>query len=526
MRKITFLLSFMMVWGLSAQTNLLKNPSFETWADGKPVDWSFNNATGVTVSEVTSPVKGGEKAFKFTVAADAKSNPGLYQAIAIEQGKTYEVTINYYIESGDGTDARIWCNFKKGGKFFTSDELLATGYKDALQGPDNKYFPDEKGAWKSYTTTFTTPGGAEEFNFEVRAYKGSVVYYDEMSLVEKATTEKILNVDQTALSFSTTVGTPTAAQTIQVSGVNLTEVPTYSVDNNEFTVTGTLTVDGGTLEVVFNPTTTGSKSGVLTITGDGITKTVTLTGTAADSSNPYGLDDSSPLKSLNETFGDGTTAALPEGWKNIAAQGTKVWAAKTYGGNSYMEMSAYNADGVHQVLLITPAIDFDAIDKKAVKFDWKSNYTNGATLNVYVMSKDGKKDEVKVINDNHADGWPADYTTETLDLSAFSGIKFLVFEYNGEGKNVKTTTYQVDNVVVKEDEGTGIVSTKYEALKLWSATGKVMFTATAGESVEIYNTVGQRMYSALATDGQNEISLNQRGIVIVKVGNRIGKLIL
>lgn len=110
-----------------------------------------------------------------------------------------------------------------------------------------------------------------------------------------------------------------------------------------------------------------------------------------------------------------------------------------------------------------------------------------------------------------------------MDLSAYSGVKFLVFEYTGE-TGVATTTYQVDNVIA--DLASGIGSTRYQDLNLWSSNGKVMFNAVAGETVEVYNTVGQRMFNALAVDGQNEVSLNQRGIVIVKVGNRVGKVIL
>jgi len=38
--------------------------------------------------------------------------------------------------------------------------------------------------------------------------------------------------------------------------------------------------------------------------------------------------------------------------------------------------------------------------------------------------------------------------------------------------------------------------------------------------------VGQSLHRALATEGINSVSIAERGIMIVKVGNRIGKVVL
>ena len=44
--------------------------------------------------------------------------------------------------------------------------------------------------------------------------------------------------------------------------------------------------------------------------------------------------------------------------------------------------------------------------------------------------------------------------------------------------------------------------------------------------VEVYNTLGQRLYNAAATEGQNQVQVSLKGVAIVKVGNRVGKVIL
>ena len=112
------------------------------------------------------------------------------QTVSITGGKKYQLTMSYYILSGDGTDARIWSNFKKGETFYTDTELIATGYFSAFKGPGNanasgsSYFPDEKGAWKTYTTEFTAPADVTGFDFQFRTYRAAVVYWDKFSLVE------------------------------------------------------------------------------------------------------------------------------------------------------------------------------------------------------------------------------------------------------------------------------------------------------------------------------------------------------
>lgn len=517
MRKITFLLSFFVVLGLSAQTNLVKNPSFEddftSWSKGP-----IGSYTDPTVK--SGGAQDGSKYVEYITTATT----GFYQEIPVTAGKTYTLSF-WYKSSGDNSDTRLWSLFKnaEGGTV----NLVSSADDDPLR-TNNKYLPSAS-SWTQHTLDFVAPAGVVLFQFAVRSYSGATSSFDNFSLVEAGGTAPVLSVNPTSLSFSAVVGTPSAAQTVTVSAANLSAAPTVSVTGTDaamFTYTGSLTAAGGDLAVVFNPSSTGSKSATMTITSGDLSATVELTGTATDASNPYGLDDSNPLTSLNEPFGDGSVTSydLPTGWLSVALEDDRSWEVRRYNNNNYAQFTAHNGTGRYQNLLISPALNFDKIDKKNVRFDWNSGFTNGAILKVYVMAKDMTKTEVFSINDNaNPSGYGTGFNTVTLDLSAYSGVKFLVFEYTGE-TGVATTTYQVDNVIA--DLASGIGSTRYQDLNLWSSNGKVMFNAVAGETVEVYNTVGQRMFNALAVDGQNEVSLNQRGIVIVKVGNRVGKVIL
>ena len=197
MRKITLLFSFLAFAFIShAQTNLVVNPSFEEWTDGKPTPWYVVGSTpptGYTMSSDGSITLDGVASCKMDVPSTASGTISVAQSVSIVAGKTYTLSMSYYILSGDGSDARIWANFKTGTTFFAEAALVATGLYSKLRGPGNEnssgsaYFPDEKGAWKTYTIEFTAPANADGFDFQFRTYRGAVVYWDKMSLMEKTT---------------------------------------------------------------------------------------------------------------------------------------------------------------------------------------------------------------------------------------------------------------------------------------------------------------------------------------------------
>lgn len=203
MKKITFLLSFILCAVLAnAQTNLLTNPSFETWTNGTAPDgWTMGTASYATVSASTSIFSQGAKSFKVTAAA---SNGGTYtvsQIVPITAGRTYTLKMDYYVETGDGTDARIWsdwCNVVTGST--TTYAALNKADSALLMGPGggSAYFPDAKGAWHTYTCEVTAPStGYNSFSFQFRTYKTpAVVYWDNMYFGEKVTGLNDINAEK------------------------------------------------------------------------------------------------------------------------------------------------------------------------------------------------------------------------------------------------------------------------------------------------------------------------------------------
>ena len=56
--------------------------------------------------------------------------------------------------------------------------------------------------------------------------------------------------------------------------------------------------------------------------------------------------------------------------------------------------------------------------------------------------------------------------------------------------------------------------------------GYILFNGTSGEKVELYNALGQKLVSKAVVDGLNAVTVNCRGMIVVKVGNRVAKVIL
>ncbi len=331
----------------------------------------------------------------------------------------------------------------------------------------------------------------------------------------------------------------TATETINVSGTNLTANISLSLSGTDADMfelnTGSLSQSGGTVSnseitITYKPTAVGTHTATLTVASTGASEvTKTLTGMAVDPTNPYGLDASSPVSELNETFETPTEVgpAMPTNWKKLNIAGANSWEVKLFNSNQYAQMTAFSGTGAQKSLLISPAINIDQIVKNNVKFDWLAGYAKaGTTLKAYVMTLDGTKTEVKSIDaSSPTSGYAAAFTSETLDLSAYSGVKFLVFEYTGDGTNALTTTYQLDNIIVLRNLSTDLNEIK-EQQNILVYNGTIQFSAKAGESVEVFNTIGQRLVSQATIEGLNSIQVAAHGVVLVKIGTRISKVMM
>ncbi len=343
------------------------------------------------------------------------------------------------------------------------------------------------------------------------------------------------------------------AKDITVSGVNLTGNITLSVSGtnaNYFSVTPTTiqqvsgSVTDVAVSVTYTPLAAGSHTATLTLSSPGAADvTRTLTGTAT--SPPVQMTP--PNVIITEVYGGGGNTGAPfkndfielynttdaavnvGGWSvqyyastGISANVTaipegKTIPAKTHfliagsGGDNGSELPTPDATGtvgmsstagkvvlytVIEAQALTNATDINLITGNASFKDYASY---GAATPVW----------------GSALGATANSTSASRKMfgEAYSYTQNIGFDFQ---------------VTTPSPQNSGLTAVpKLEAgRKLVAINGTLRFNATAGELVEVYNVIGLKVISTIASDGLNTIPVPAKGMMVVKIGHQTAKVIL
>ena len=169
---------------------------------------------------------------------------------------------------------------------------------------------------------------------------------------------------------------------------------------------------------------------------------------------------------LSQNFNTLTTkytdvSALP-GWRTYSESNNKTW----YSNNTttlgpWIQATAYGATGVSAVItwMIAPQIDLTTGVKPYVQFESADGYDNGATLELFIStdytgSPTPWTSTWTKLNFNmppsSTSGYSSFVSSGQVDLSAFNGgTVYIAWVYTG-AVTTKTTTWEVDNVIVAE----------------------------------------------------------------------------
>lgn len=71
----------------------------------------------------------------------------------------------------------------------------------------------------------------------------------------------------------------------------------------------------------------------------------------------------------------------------------------------------------------------------------------------------------------------------------------------------------------------GLTETAVPA-SVWGSNGTLNVNTTVGQSIEVFNLMGQRLMKSTATEGINTFSLNRNQLYLVRVNNRVSKIVL
>ncbi len=150
-----------------------------------------------------------------------------------------------------------------------------------------------------------------------------------------------------------------------------------------------------------------------------------------------------------------------QGWKTLSEAGSKSWYGNEVAGlGKWVQATAYNSGQASVITwMITPALDLTLASRPYLIFDSADGYDNGATLELMASTE----------YSGSASPWTSSWTSLTftrpvsepgkyssfvssgqVDLSSFKGhTLYIAWVYKG-GHPSKTTTWEVDNVQVRE----------------------------------------------------------------------------
>lgn len=149
------------------------------------------------------------------------------------------------------------------------------------------------------------------------------------------------------------------------------------------------------------------------------------------------------------------------GWKTYSEAGTKTWYSNnTTTAGPWIQATAYNSGQASVITwMVAPQMDLTTSVHPYVQFDCADGYDNGATLELFVSTDYAGSvtpwtSTWTKLNFNlppsNASGYSAFVSSGQVDLSAYNGSTiYIAWVYKG-GATAKTTTWEVDNVLVAE----------------------------------------------------------------------------
>ena len=163
--------------------------------------------------------------------------------------------------------------------------------------------------------------------------------------------------------------------------------------------------------------------------------------------------------------------------------------------------------------------------------EYSINITNGAAntkITFEGADADDSRfflDDVKVDNQKRAEGYPQDVTGTSHEVTGLQSETeyFYTITAQTEGYTSAVSNEISVTTLAAAGPGTGIAQITMDGL--YAVNGTLYFNAAAGERVEVINTLGQCVYAGATVDGLNSVAV-EAGIVVVKVGNSVGKVVV
>lgn len=184
-------------------------------------------------------------------------------------------------------------------------------------------------------------------------------------------------------------------------------------------------------------------------------------GGSGDGPGPIGGGDAEFVSCLSENFESYApdTEEFPA-YENNAYSGSRYWGLTSFGGNKYIQMTAFNSDDAVNTTYFVVPVNFSEAD--TFSFKTKDGYNNGNVLTVYYSTNYTLGGDIAAatlvditsafnISTGNTAGYGANFVESgAYSLASLSGNGVLIFKYEG-GSGV-TTTMQIDDIAIINNE--------------------------------------------------------------------------
>lgn len=139
------------------------------------------------------------------------------------------------------------------------------------------------------------------------------------------------------------------------------------------------------------------------------------------------------------------------GWTVTHTSGDKNWYLNEFSNNTYAAATAYKGStGPWEQWLISPAIDLSKSPKKSLVFKTQAAYQSTTSdMRVYVMNSadptTATKTELTYSKPEIPESGYSSWVESDIDLSGFSGVVYIAWEYTGTSAT-GSSTYCIDDV--------------------------------------------------------------------------------
>lgn len=202
--------------------------------------------------------------------------------------------------------------------------------------------------------------------------------------------------------------------------------------------------------------------------------------------------------------------------KQQGSTATSSTLIQGYNGTSWITIATLlNADATTAGTKTYDLVALGFADVVKVKLTYTKDFGNLSIDDITIVSGAGSIS-------TPITGSPFTVSTNSKDLTGL--VTSTTYYYTVKAKNANVSSELSDEMSVAT-LGTSVPELN-AGLNLRVVDGNIVFDAVANQVVEVYNAVGQRIKSATTIDGLNTITIGNKGVVLLKVGTQIQKVML